>query len=90
VVRFIFILFVCLAGCGAASFNYRNYGLAPESYEGKLLGPEAKDDIPLSQCKPDEVVKGKCVVMFTDEFFRLKADLLATQKALIDCQRNGN
>ena len=73
-----------LVGC--ASFNYRYYGLEAASYEGKLLGPKPENDLPFSTCKPDETTAGKCVVMVSDEFFRMKQDYNETKQRLIECQ----
>ncbi len=78
------ILGALLVGC--ASFNYRYYGLEAVSYEGKLLGPKPENDIPFSQCKPDDVVKGKCVVMLVDDFFSMKKDYEDTKAQLRACQ----
>lgn len=91
------LLGVLLVGCaGAAKFGYKYYGLDLPDYDGKLLGPAEKDDLPFRQCQPDDFVtasdvhdlsKGKCVVLFSDEFFRLKADLMDTRQKLIECQK---
>lgn len=72
----------------AATFPYRHYGLDAASYDGNLLGPESKDDLPLRVCAPDDQAKGKCVVLLTEEFFRMKQDYLDTKQRLIDCERN--
>ncbi len=74
-------LLVCnVVACTTAAFKYKYYGVAPEpghtSMSGVLLGPEPKDDLPLSTCDPDDRIKGKCVLMMTDEFERLRADLI--------------
>lgn len=79
-----------LLGCGtAATWNYRVYGLNADSYEGTLLAADktGKDDLPLSVCKPDAKIKGKCIVVLKDEYFKFKNDYLATKQALIDLQR---
>lgn len=80
------ILGITLVGCSA--WSYRYYGLDLPSYEGKLLGPKPEQDKPFSVCKPDDVMKGKCVVMIQDEFFRMKQDYEETKKMLKQCQSN--
>jgi hypothetical protein len=80
------LLGALLVGC--AGFSYRYYGLDVPSYEGKLLGPKPELDKPFSVCKPDDVMKGKCVVMIQDEFFRMKQDYEETKRMLKDCQAN--
>ena len=78
-------------GCGAASpFGYKYYGLKPESYRGTLEGADASKDLPLSVCAPDAKDKNKCVVMLTQEAFRLKSELLQLRQQLKDCQRGVN
>jgi hypothetical protein len=74
-------------GCASISFPYHFYNLQPVSYEGSLLGPTPADDLPLSICTPDASSQGKCVVMISEQFFKLKADYLTTKQALVDCQR---
>lgn len=74
-------LMVCnVLACTSVAFKYKYYGLAPEpghpSLNGLLLGPTPKDDLPLSTCDPDDQIKGKCVVMMTQEFERMRSDLL--------------
>lgn len=80
------VLGVLLMGC--AGFGYRYYGLEGVRYsDGKLLGEEEKDDLPFEYCQPTAGNARPCVVMFTDEFFRLKQDLLDTRSKLKDCQK---
>lgn len=80
-------LFCGLLLLGCAGFSYKHYGLAASTYEGTLLAPEEKDDIPLKVCAPDENASGKCIVMIAGEFYRMKQDYLETQKRLIDCEK---
>lgn len=89
-------LVVCMSvgmlmlGCGTtATFLYTVYGLDAKNYEGKLLGhdPTGKDDLELSVCKPDPKVKGKCVVLLSTEYFKLKSDYLDIKQKLIDLQK---
>lgn len=77
-----------LATASCASFAFKYYGLDGVSYaDGKLLGPEPKDDLPFSRCEPDPGDKGKCVVMFGSEFFALKLDYQDTKNKLKRCER---
>ena len=75
---------VSLLGC--AGFTYRHYGLDLPSYDGRLLGPTEAQDKPFISCQPDAGNKGKCVVMFADEFFRMRQDYLETKRLLKECQ----
>lgn len=84
--RLLLLLVIILPACGA-TFAYKFYGVDAVSYEGNLLGEKPEDDIPFARCKPDDVEKGKCVVMLKEEFFQMKADYLQTKQALIDCQK---
>lgn len=70
------------------TFPYKYYGLNADNYAGGLLGAEEKDDLPLDQCKPDDIAVGKCMVMFADDFYQLKSDYLKAKSDLIDCQGN--
>lgn len=80
-VVFSIVLFAC-AGAG-----YRYYGLDGVSYEqGRLLGPKEADDLPFSNCQPNQTTKHPCVVMFANEFFELKQDYEDTKQKLSDCQ----
>ena len=90
-----------LAGC-AGFFPYKYYGMHLESYEGSLLGPKPKDDLPFTVCEPDPTPsvipsgpqpkpnRGKCVVMLSDEFFAMKQDMLETKKRLVECEHAAN
>jgi hypothetical protein len=68
-------LSVLLTACaGAAAF----YGIEwPESGlidDAVLFVPKdstAKKDLPMTACKPDETLAGKCVVLLKEEFFNL-------------------
>lgn len=52
--------------------SYVFYGIDPQA--GKLLGHTPDKDLPLSRCQADDVSKGKCVVLFTEEYDRLLND----------------
>lgn len=76
-----------LVACGS-TFPYKWYGLdLPDYSEGKLLGPKPKDDLPISRCAPDEVQKGKCVVIFVDEWDRLRNDHIELRVRLDACEK---
>jgi len=82
-----------LDGCATpAAFTYKYYGLSPVSYDGSLLGPTPAQDLNLKDCEPTPAtpttpaVKGKCIVMLSPEFYRLKGDYLTCEKSLIACQ----
>lgn len=92
--RFIFGYLACiftLAACGA--IQYRYYGLMvpdPCYSEGKLVGPPTDSSWPslsLTQCQPDDVTKGKCVVQLTEDFFKKDDALLKCQSDLAACQK---
>lgn len=75
-------------GCAGMAFVYNYYGLSAASYDGKLLAVDPKNDKDLSECAPDAQIKGKCIVMFSSEFYALKQDYLNVQQELSDCQKN--
>lgn len=60
-----------------------------ECYDrGVLLGKEGQwQDIPLSECKPDDVKKLKCITLKSDEFYSVKAGYEQCQADLIRCQQ---
>ena len=77
-------LFACQA---AEKFPFAYYGLDAKSYSGRLLGPSPKQDLPLERCKPDEEVRGKCIVMLVDEFELFRLDWDRLKQELIECQK---
>lgn len=85
----------CLSAC-ASAVQYRYYGMSipPESFDrGDLLGRQGSDgwpDMAFSICKPDQQVRGKCVVMQTAEFFSMKRELEQLRRDLDACQRGVN
>lgn len=88
--RTIFILCLfSLIACGAtAKFPFRAYGLMPNSFEGRLISPTTPNgDLDLKECEPDAKVKGKCLVLLREEFFKLKADYLDIKQKLLDLQK---
>lgn len=74
-------------GCASVVFPYHFYNAEPDSYDGKILGPTAADDLPFSVCAPDAASNGNCIVMISDAFFQMKEDYLSTKQQLIDCQK---
>lgn len=81
------ILVLALLAC--AGFQYKYFGVGPDAngeMKGTVLGKTAAEDQPLTVCAPDAVTKGKCVLMFVDEFERMKADLEVTKELLKKCQ----
>ena len=75
-----FLMMACTA------WNYHEYTISAESYEGKLLGPKPENDIPFSDCKPTAADLAPCIAIKTAEFLRLKQDYIDTQNALKACQ----
>jgi hypothetical protein len=80
------VLGILLVGCAGLAFPYRHYGMDLPEYEGTLLGPSPKFDLPFSLCKPDDVVKGKCVIMFAEEFYKLKTEYKDMARRLRACR----
>jgi hypothetical protein len=73
---------------GCTGFSYKYYGLKDVNYSnGTLLGPEAKDDKPFMNCAPSASVKNPCVIIFANEFFKMKQDYLDTKTKLADCEK---
>lgn len=81
----------CLFLFSCAGFGYRYYNVGGNE-EGTLIGTMVGDskahDLPLGQCKPDNLRKVKCIVMELDEFYRLKADILDARARLVQCEKN--
>lgn len=85
------MLFMLLAlGCAGMQFPYKYYGIDAVSYEGKLLGPEPKDDIDFKMCAPTEFDKSPCIVMKTKDVLTLKLDYLETAAKLKQCEQNSD
>lgn len=79
-----------VVACAGVTYKYYGISLPDECYDkGNLLGKLGNagwPDLPLSQCRPDDVVKGKCVVQIQDEYFKMKTELEQCRQALSDCQ----
>ena len=85
--RLLAVVLLSFAACGS-TFSYKWYGLSLPHYDhGSLLDEKPEGDLPISVCEPDEVGAGKCVVILTDEFERMKADLEVLKVQLEDCQK---
>jgi len=83
---FWFLLGILFAlGC-ATAFPYRYYGLNASNYDGTLQGPKPSDDLPLSKCKPDDQVKGKCYVVLASEMDKIKLGYKDLVNQLQTCQ----
>lgn len=78
---------VTLSAC-ATGFPYKYYTLDAISFEGWLRGPKPADDITLERCKPTAEDKAPCVVMFTKDVYRLRADYEQMEFELDQCQRD--
>lgn len=77
------VLVVCLASCGAINYTY----FVLDNPNHVLRAKDSKDDLDISVCDSDPNNFGKCVVMFTEEFFKARKELLELRKALDTCQR---
>ena len=84
---FALILLLFLVSC--ASFSYRFYFLRAASYDGKVIADKPENDIPFSRCQPSEKDQNPCVVMFREEFYRMKGDFQDMRLRLDACERNG-
>ena len=87
--RTLSVVLLCLILVACAGFQYTYYGLAPKSYDGTLLGPNPKQDVPFATCSPTPTDVGKCIVMTREEFFKLRLDYSDLQTKLKACQ-SGN
>lgn len=80
-----------LVACANVTYKYYGISMPDECYDkGTLLGKVGNDgwkDLPLTECKPDQSIKGKCVMQTTADFFNKEKDLQECQKALDACQR---
>lgn len=76
-------------GCASIALDipYPYYMPESPSYSGKLIAIKEANDTDFKRCAPDANEKGKCVVMFTRDFYALKADYLQTRRELNDCQQ---
>lgn len=86
-----FIFFIvgalCVCACSASpKFPFKFYGLDAESYAGFMRGPSAELDKMLEECRPTEFDKSPCMVIFTAEYIRVKADWLQKSIDLKACE----
>lgn len=77
------IVLVAISSC-ASAFPYKWYGIDVDGQ--KLLGPEPSKDLPLSACRADDITKGKCAVMFIEDFDRLASDYAEKAERLKKCR----
>lgn len=82
---FMACLLIVLAGC---AWGYRSYYLRMATYDGKLIADRVENDLPLTFCTPTQVDKNPCVVMFREEFYKLKRTYERMRIELNDCQKN--
>lgn len=75
-----------LIGC-AGKWPYKPYGLDADSYSGWLRGPNPENDVALELCKPDIHAKGKCYVIFAEDYHRLRTEYLDMQERLKACEK---
>jgi hypothetical protein len=83
-----FCLGLSLAAC-ASAFPYKYFGVGSDAageLRGTILAKEPKDDRPLSDCAPDDQSKGKCVLMFIDEWEKLRAERVELIERLKACE----
>lgn len=78
------VLGLGLFSCASIGFNYKWYGIDPLA--GKLLAPTESGDLSLTLCQGDEVQKGKCAVMFIEEFDRMRSDYVQLKARLKACE----
>lgn len=91
------IVFANFGACASGGKDYTYYVIHPEQKPPALWAADPKDDLDLakacspdpecSQPKPPKTAKcGKCVGLFSDEFFKAKKEILYLRQALKDCQ----
>lgn len=77
----------------ACATTWKFYGIeqTDECYDHlKLLGAPGTGgwaDEPGSKCRPESGKLGKCVVQFSDDFFKKDTALLQCQRELKECQK---
>lgn len=82
-----FVCAIILIGC--VSFSYERFGLQLNNTieDSKLLHHDSSSkDLPLEACRATDA--SQCVVLFGDEFYRLKEDYESCIQKLTDCQKN--
>lgn len=82
-----FCVFLLAGGSCASTFPYKFYNIELPSYEkGKLIGEDPDDDLPISNCQPDETNKGKCTIFLINEHERFVTDYIETKDRLKQCE----
>lgn len=78
---------VVFFACAGATYKYYFLDLPDGCYRsGMLLGHTPKDDLPLTECQPEEGNKAKCYVYKATDRERLMSDLTTCQVDLKACQ----
>ena len=83
---FIYGFFLALTIIACSSFGYTRFGY---DYEGQRLlhWQDSAKDLPANSCSRGEDGTFKCIVMFSDDFYKLKEDYQRLVDALEECQR---
>ncbi len=77
-----------LAACGGIQYKWYGIEMPPSCYDnGKLIGQEEEDDLPMKVCKPDSVKKNRCIVMESTEHTMATTELVQCRQKLKDCQK---
>ena len=73
---YLLLILILTAGASCAStYPYDWYTLDGVDYsKGTLFAIDVEDDLPFSACKPDEVSKAKCILMFIEEHERSRIE----------------
>lgn len=82
---------ITLAGCAAAvEYHYYALDIPTDCYDkGQLIGkPGASGwvNLPFDECKPDDTIKGKCVVELSADHFAKEKELVQCRAQLSECQ----
>lgn len=79
-----FLLALSISSCGTIKFLYKHYVF---DYEAQILrGPKASDDLQANVCAYVNN-EYQCVVMKTDEFYRLKSTYLKMGQKIDELER---
>ncbi len=81
---------VLVACCGPVlgdDFPYRYYSLISKFYDGTLQGEKPTDDLDFRLCEPKQGKSAPCIVVFKDEFLKLKQEYRILQAENKDLRR---
>lgn len=88
------LLFSCASATNYYGIEWPESGLIDDAVLFVPKGSNAKKDLPMTTCKPDETVNGKCVVQLTEDFFNrereveeLKIRVAELERELRSCHR---